>query len=106
MAQLKVTIKGQRLVIREGEDRNGPGMSVLRTDKGALVSAIQDVTSIGDTEFVTGHFQREEDHTASPHAMFRLEADADAYLVVKGNTFRKIRRTAADGFDYVIERKP
>ena len=103
---IKVTIKGQRVLIMEGEDRNGPVCSVARTDKAQLVQALQAVTQIGDNELVPGRFGRQEDYTANPVGMFQFEADADEYLRFKGSGFRKASRVTADGFDWIVETKP
>ncbi|MCK5318025.1 MAG: hypothetical protein KAJ55_08925 [Anaerolineales bacterium] len=102
---VQISRRGARLIFREHIDRNGPSLSVAFADKAALRTAIQNVINDGDEVIAAGRFRQEQDTTINPIAIFRNEADADAFLTAKGAGFSKRPQgAAADGFAFVITR--
>ncbi len=92
-----------RLIFREHIDRNGPALSLAFADKAALRTALQSVINDGDEVIVAGRFRQEQDTTILPVAIFRNEADADAFVTAKGAGFSKRPQgIAADGFAFVV----
>ncbi len=93
-----------RIVCREGQDRNGAALLFNVTDKQAWRSAIQSMQNPSTPqEIVSGLFVRREDTTNIPIAIFTNEADADAFVITKGAaTHRKDIEQTVDGFDYKV----
>ncbi len=110
MAELKMSFETidniDRIVFRENIDRNGPGMVIELADKNAFRAAVNRITAQGDEEIVDGQMGRIDDTTNQPIAIFQSEADADAFLALKGAGFRKDLETdAVDGYGYKVVRE-
>lgn len=106
MADIKLVVASldgvKSIVIRENIDRNGPGVLLDFDDKGALTSALAQLSNVGDEQLVPGTFERIDDTTNVPIAIFTDEGDADAFLLAKGAGHKKDFELTVDGFDFKI----
>ncbi len=100
MAEIKIYVDSGRIFFIENEDRNGPAMSIAMADKQAFRQAINRMSVDGDEEIMAGEYSRIERHNTEPVALFKTEAEADAYVTAIGSSVRKVREVAVDGFDF------
>lgn len=101
MAEIKVYVDAGRIFFIENEDRNGPALSIDLSSKQALRQAINSMTNQGDEVLGVGEFSRIEGHTTDLVALFKVEADADAYVAAMTGV-RKVIELSIDGFDFKI----
>ncbi len=102
---IQIKRRGARIIFREHIDRNGPSLSLAFADKAAFRTSINSIVNDGDEVIAAGRFRQEQDTTIAPIAIFRNEADADAFVTAKGAGFSKRPQgVAADGFAFVVTR--
>ncbi len=101
MGEIKLYVETGRLFFIENEDRNGPAMSISLADRGRLRQAINRMSSDGDEELETGEFTRIEAHNTNIVALFKVEQDADDYVLANANV-QKVIEASADGFDFKV----
>jgi len=104
MPQVKLEVRTMnsidRLIFREGEDRNGPAMIMNIADKQVMRAAIQGVNTPGDFVFVNDAlFRREEGSTTAQIALFTVEQDCDDFIAAHPGT-SKITELSGDGFNW------
>ncbi len=104
MADLLLQVRGDKIIIREGEDRNGPMAEFELADKQALRAAIQRLNVDGDEEvFPNAKMGKEIDSTNNSIGWFTSEVDADAFVTGKGgNSAKHSQKPTADGVDWVV----
>jgi len=100
---IQISRRGARLIFREHLDRNGPALSLAFGDKASLRTNLNSVLNDGDEVVMPGRFRQEQDTTIRPIAIFRTQADADAFVTAKGAGFsRRTQGVASDGFAHVV----
>lgn len=104
MADLQLLVRGDKIIFREADDRNGPNCEFELADKQALRSAIQSLTTDGDEEiFPNAKMGKETDSTNNSIGWFTEEADADDFVTGKGgNSAKHSQKPSADGVDWVV----
>ncbi len=100
MADIRISNQGGTCIIEEPHDRNGPCIEVAMSDRRALCDRILAATPTHD-DTAPGAFGRVERHSSDLVALFKVEADADAY-VRENSGVRKVTEGSVDGFDFKV----